>query len=234
MISGVISKYLEHKKLTWSLGTFKTESSRLRSLEVLLRHLNILTPQAIWEALQARSFYTRVIDWERLQDLFSTYNVELSQSMRSWKEKNKHVFKNAYKRKTPQISYEEALKLINKIDDEHIRNQARIILFAGLRSFELNSLDRDGNVLGKGGKKRQVPLPDSFELPKASYKKLYLALKRVGLKPHDLRKIRATDLLRKGMDVKTLQTNFGWSSLKVAESYLAPLSLEQSRRFYDK
>lgn len=56
-----------------------------------------------------------------------------------------------------------------------------------------------------------------------SYSTFLRELKKVGLKPHDLRKLCATELKRQGMSDIDLMKAMGWESITTAKAYLIPL-----------
>lgn len=227
----MIEAYIKDHENVWSNTTIRSERARLRSMESLINMSNPTTHQ-LWNALQDRGSYTRLTSWVRLIYYFSWVGkTALAQEMSEFKRRNKQLFRNVYERKTPKISFASAVQLIDKIEDCKVRASAHNLLYAGLRAGELSSTDSLGRVVGKGGKVREVELHPDYILSPVAYKRLYTALKGVGLKPHDLRKIRATDLVRKNVDLQTVCQYMGWSNVNVMQSYVAALSKEELKKF---
>lgn len=134
-----------------------------------------------------------------------------------WRKENARVFRNVYEKKKPTISYEEARAKCESLQ-EPARSKALQLLSGGLRYTESSTL-RDGQVVGKGGKVRNVYcLPTGAN--RQNYQAFRRALGRVGLKPHDLRKIFLTRLVEKGVNQFELCEVAGWSSIATASSYI--------------
>jgi integrase len=87
------------------------------------------------------------------------------------------------------------------------------------------------SVIGKGNKERftTFAFPEHLELP--SEWQVRTALKKIGLKPHSLRKLLATKLSRNS-DIKNqdILAIMGWSSLETANKYLQPLNEQQLKQ----
>lgn len=164
----------------------------------------------------------------RLADYFAYYNDHTG---KRWLKENANVFKAAYKRATESRSVAEIQGLLSKVGDAHARLLGEEILLSGTRATE--ALTRRGDyVVGKGGAERKVfgraLLTDSQRRERCTYSKLWSELRRVGLKPHSLRKAFATEVARSGrVGEAELLRIMGWTSMQTATSYLQPLRDEK-------
>lgn len=221
----MIKEYLKSKEYAWADSTKKSEAARLKRIACFVEAGD---PQKLWEAIEHLAPYSRVTAWTRAADYYEfllTENIKTGSNIfNQWRNKNAKAFKNSYERKTPEVSYGDAKEKINSISCEKTRRKAHQLLKAGLRyreSFTVNS----GKVKGKGSKTRTI----FSETQKVDYPYSYSHFRKVlkketGLKPHDLRKIRATDLARRGMKESDLCKVFGWESFATASSYIAPMN----------
>lgn len=206
--------YIGSKKFAWSKATQRSELARL------LANLDLLNqgPEAViaQSTLKAYSLKTLFI---RAGELFAFCNITPNR-YKDYLRHNALQFKNSYERVVVEVSYESAREKISKLTDERIKRVAFAILSSGLRSSEALKYDGSGQVLGKGAKRRDVFIDDNLAAEGISYMQLYRGLKRVGLKPHDLRKLAATKLAGCGVREADLMTVFGWSSMQTASYYL--------------
>jgi integrase len=223
-MKNLIDQYIESKQLAWAPSTLRSESHRLTGIAELLDG----KPETLWKAIQEMAPYGRKTIWTRVT---SFWQWALDRGLlkgpnkyRVFKQENARLFKHVYQPKTPKIDYQEACKRINEMEDESMRNKAKRLLSGGLRYSEEDTIE-DNHVIGKGSKSRRV-FCEQIDGPifKGSYHRFYHALKKVGLKPHDLRKIAATELARKGLREADLMKAMGWESIVTAKSYLAPIN----------
>lgn len=215
-----IDQYLEDKKLAWAPSTLRSEKHRLQAIS---DHLTG-NPEELWNALVHHKPYSRVTIWTRVTDFYqfllrrnicSGSNLYLE-----FRQKNQRLFKNCYERRTPDINFDTAQKLLEGIDDPESRRLGLLLLHGGLRFSEGSSLQAEqGYIKGKGGKVRQI-----YTKSEARYKGTYVTflrhLKKVGLKPHDLRKLCAQRLVELGANEFELCEIMGWSNLNTASSYV--------------
>lgn len=219
----LIESYFEFKKYAWSPSTFKSERRRLLPLSPSLDG----NPERLWKELQGLAPYSRVTSWTRVCDFWSWMIEEGHKPgpnpYDKFRKQNRRLFKNAYRRKLPEISYQEAVERIQKITHPGARQTAMEILRNGLRANEAFSSSGNG-VVGKGGKWRPTFAPSQGKSRdyKLTYTILYRHLRAVGLKPHDLRKLAATEFHRRGMSEVDLCYVMGWESFATAKSYVAP------------
>lgn len=211
-----ISKYIESQKYAWS------EATKAKVLSDLLRYSQHINGNAeeLWEAISHLSPYSRVTLWTRVSSYWDFLKPGRN-PYKIWRKKNARQFKNAYKRKTPEVTYEAAKKAINQISDIEVRNKAMQLLVGGLRWSESFTITEQGYCTGKGGKRRKVFVPSvKYTKSKSHFEKCLK--KTLNITPHDLRKIRMTDLARQGLPPEDLCKIAGWSNFNTAVSYLAP------------
>jgi integrase len=223
----LIERYIKEKTLAWSPATLQSEERRLKALSKALNG----NPKRLWKELEIRGIapYTRVTTWTRVVDF---WNWMLANGHKRgpnkyllFRQNNKRAFQNAYVRSTPELGYDEAKRLIEGLREEDIRSQALALLDGGLRFKESLSI-QNGTVEGKGGKRRTVFVDDQA-FNRSRYSTLLRRLRALGLKPHTLRKIMATELARKGLHEADLCEFFGWASFDTAKSYIAPIEQER-------
>lgn len=227
----LVTEYLKSRTNAWSDSTIKSEKSRLSSL----LHVLDKSPQALWEhLLKSQKPYSRVTSYTRVAAFFdwaiNEGRMPGPNLFKKFKKENARLFKNTYVKKIPDIGMGEAESKIVKIPDESIRAKCLELLKNGMRFTESFTRDENNIIVGKGGKRREVYGPRIVSPSKKSYYQIWAALARVGLKPHDLRKIFATDLYRKGLDQVDVTAVMGWNSFQTAASYIAPSNAEELRK----
>jgi integrase len=214
-----IKQYLESKKLAWANSTQRSERYRLLSLASVLTG----EPHVLWSHLEAVGMapYTRVTAWTRVTEFWQWMldegKVQGRNEYQKFRKTNARLFKNTYNRQPARYSFKQAVSRISRIRQDILRTAAEKLLTNGLRISEIRNL-RDGQVTGKGNKSRKyfgqvigVSVPEH---------QLREALGRVGLKPHDLRKICASELVKRGASPFELREIMGWSSVETAMSYV--------------
>lgn len=230
----LITEYLNDFKNAWAPSTLSSEEARLNSIihvldgnpESLLSHLSHLKPYSKKTYfIRASHFWQWLIEEGHISDPINPYT--------RFRKRNARVFKHVYARSFPEFSYREAENRIHSIRQEHVRRAAEGLLSGGLRSCEIKNGCPSG-VIGKGGKPRSIYSEKVWNslnyFRKPSYQALYRALKKVGLKPHDLRKIAANRFREKGLTEEELCQVMGWSSFSTAKSYLKPKTDEEIRK----
>jgi len=227
----LINKYIEAHTLAWTEATIRAERSRLNSVAYSLNG----DPLKLWAAIEKKAPYTRLTTWIRVINfwewLIESELMTGKNNYKLWRQTNARQFKHVYERKTPQVGYLRAERLIHKIQDKEVRNKCLQLLRGGLRYSESFTVDEQGYVTGKGGKKRKA-----FVGP-CGYKRSHSYLSRTlmavaGLTPHMLRKIRATDLAKRGMKEADLCQAFGWSSFETAKCYIAPMKEKEMEEMF--
>lgn len=221
-----ISKFIDSKKHAWSDVTKRKVRSDL------LRYKDAITGDAeeLWESISHLSPYSRVTLWTRVSSYWDFVSSGPN-PYKAWREQNARQFKNAYKRKTPEITYSAAKEAIAKIQDVEVRGKAMQLLVGGLRWSESFTVTEQGYCIGKGGKSRKVFVPPIEYTKSKSYFEKELK-KVLDVTVHDLRKIRMTDLARQGLPPEDLCKIAGWSNFNTAASYLAPAKDDELARLF--
>lgn len=231
----LIQQYIEEKKAGWPETTVSVERYRLNALA------DVLTgdPSKLWEHLKTKqAAYTRVTTWARVVKfwdwLIKMGHYQGANPYRVFREEFPNLFKNTYVRRVPDITFEEAERRISRINDPAVQRRAREILYSGIRYFERDKVQGDGIVEGKGGKRRQVYIP---QVEGPQYDRGYHTFRRhlamVGLKPHDLRKLCLNRLIELGANQFELLAAAGWSSMNTAQSYIEAKQ-SKVRELYNK
>lgn len=216
-----IEQYIQDKQLAWSQSTLKSERYRLLGLAESITG----DAMVLWQALDAQKPYSRVTAWTRVTQfwdwLMETEKIPNGRNpYQIFRTKHERLFKNAYQERVPSIGFEEAVSRVSTITDRSVRDQAKRILLSGMRYFESRTY-AGGQVVGKGGKVREVFLGDKGrQLELRSYATFRRALAEVGLKPHDLRKIYAARVVEEGANEFELKELMGWSKLDTAAKYI--------------
>jgi integrase len=214
-----INNYLELKDKLWTNATYKSERARLMSN---IDYLN-MKPHDAYVALKAKGVapYTIKTLFIRFASFFKVVHPK-DTAFSQFLAENPQLFRNVYTRERAPCTFEEAKELIEKLPFDS-RYMANYMLKSGLRISEMYQVrvDQDGSlyVVGKGGKRRKVYMK---ETPKHLVAKHEFAaeLKKIGLKPHTLRKLLATELFKRDFKAQELCSIMGWSKLETALSYL--------------
>lgn len=209
----LILPYLEDHESAWAVSTMKSETARLRSVEGLLH----LQPGEFHKALEERGFKPYTIKTIFIRICALEKWAGQATLFKAYMEKHGRRFKHLYIKKEIAVTYEEAYRRIEGLEDPY-RQHALGLLCTGARLSESYTVNA-GEVIGKGGKARKI-----YGTIKETAAKSTLArkLKAVGLKPHMLRKLCASRLAEKGATPADLCKVFGWSSITTAYQYLQP------------
>jgi hypothetical protein len=211
-----INEYLQSKQGSWADSTLRSEKARLQNVPL------DGNPTNLYKHLQSLKPYTRCTTWTRVAD-FWQWMMDRGHRMgpnpyTSFRQSNSKQFKNAYTREVLDVTYEGALEAIRTLRPEFAQKAMELISSAQ-RWCECN---QTGNiVVGKGGKIRQN-LNESGTSFAHSYTTFYRELKKVGLKPHTLRKLALTRAVQNGATEFDLMAIAGWSSIGPASSYIQP------------
>lgn len=139
---------------------------------------------------------------------------------------NANAFKHVYQSKYVKYSFSEARQLVAQIRHEGARKIAELMLATGMRIHEALKYDGSGSVVGKGGKSR--PIFSKVRVDKELSETIVRRYcKEVGLCPHDLRKLAATELAKAGLSEADLLFTMGWSNIQTASRYLQPTKQDE-------
>ena len=219
--NSLIDQYLESLLGIWSDSTLRTARARLVSMRTPLSQGE---PAKLWTSLAGRlKPYSRCtswiivigfVDWQIKQGMLQGPN-----KYREFKENNPKLFNNKYRRNLPQIGFSEALKRLRGLEHRASQEKALQLIYGGLRWTESHEVSKDGICTGKGGKQRKIFNYRDVQntVPYYTFRR---QLAKVGLKPHDLRKIFASELVRRGIGPFELKEIMGWSSVSTAEFYI--------------
>lgn len=224
----LIDNYLNAHQLAWAPTTLKSERSRLLAVSSIIAS----GPRAMYEAKSAelkpyalKTLFIRLTDLERWANRSWGYGAFMQENAR--------LFKHVYtKELTNHGSISQISALLSQIPNDHLRTLAFGLLRNGMRISELTSYDkRTGLVVGKNRRRRHLLSPSSLPDQHCSARDLTALrreLRKLGLKPHTLRKAAASALAREGrLSAEDLMRAMGWSNIQTAASYLQPLNDEK-------
>lgn len=218
-----MAKLLERKARAWAPTTLRSETARLRTLVRLLETES--RPASVVAGLaRAYGSYAAATAWVRVRQLAEEAGEDVRAWDRAWRDRPREM-RQAYRRRLVDLTPAQVLGKLAHVEDVDVRAAAAHMLRNGLRACEAGQAG--GSVVGKGAKEREVLFPGGVAV---SYGRLHRALRKVGLRPHDLRKVFATDLWRRHPDVVDVAKVMGWQSFETARSYVAPRSLDDVRR----
>lgn len=220
----LIQSYIESKKLAWSPSTLRSEEYRLRAVNFDL----LDKPQEQYEHLAKtlkpyalKTMFIRLVD-------FYEFLARGPNVYRAFMKTNARLFKHAYKKEKLEVTYEEAVEKINRIENLEAKEIALFYLKTGLRFCELQRIE-DGSIVGKGGYRRRLLIPAGLRIPTLtmSYSSFRSHLNSVGLKCHTLRKLYANKLIRSGrLEQADVMEAMGWVSVQTVASYQQALKTD--------
>lgn len=213
----LIDQYIKSKKNAWSPATIRSERSRLKNLVRSGETATELLDRLKAGGNNMNSIKTAFIRMSRFQaEMFPSEPNQYAEFLKQ----NRRLFVNSYQRVAVADGFSEIKDKLSAIKNETLRMHCLAILQSGLRIAEANKV-KDGYVVGKGAKRRRVYNTAGIDVT-IHRDRVARALRKLGLKPHDLRKAFATECARKGMDAPTLCAVMGWSSIETAFYYLEP------------
>ncbi len=221
----LIELYIESKRGSWSDTTLKNEGYRLAGVtkemltkpELLWAHFTKTRKLKPYSAKIALTRAGEVLDFAMREG-----HIDLrTNALKDWMSANQRKFKDAYQKKVVDVTFEEAVQRISKIKDEEVRAKAEQLLITGMRYLESTTLTKSGEIVGKGGTKRTVHSGKDVQVVFGrGYHTFLRHLKAVGLTPHMLRKIAATEAASEGHSITTLMDMFGWKSHQMPALYV--------------
>lgn len=214
--------YLAAQQNIWTPSTVKAAASRLKHYspcQDALKGYNKMISEGY------SRYYIQIvfISMASLKDWLQAQGRANSNPYRDFLQTNKHLFRNAYEDKYATITWEEFEAELTIAPAELVPALA-LMGYAGCRLSELTTFDGT-TVIGKGGKRRPVFLPDRFRDLRVRMPS-YSIYRRLKHNPHSYRKLAADKWLRSGVDLKTVQKLLGHTSLASTQRYLRPLQDE--------
>ncbi len=213
----LIHQYITYHKNAWSVSSLRSEKARLQAVLPVLQQSE--DPQFVYDTVSKTkkpyAVKTLFVRLGHFYDWLIDQGYRKDNQFRQFTKQNANLFKQAYSRRTVDVTFEEAKEKIETIDDEEVRDACIALLTSGLRITELGKVT-DGFVVGKRGKKRRV----FTERRAVAAHRIRYALKKLGLKPHDLRKLFATRLAESDISPQDLCQIMGWNSFQTAYYYL--------------
>jgi integrase len=217
-----VSLYLNSKRSVWKPDTIRATSSRLANYtpgQEAVEVYNRMIEQG------CSPYYVKLtfINLAAFMDWLIAQGRATNNSYREFLAKNKQLFRNAYEDKYASITWQEFQEEMEQAD-EQMRMVLSLLGYAGCRLNELYSFDGI-TVLGKGGKRRRVYLPDAIPVTPVKLSPSQIR-RRLKANPHSYRKLAADYWLRNGIDLKTVQVLLGHSSLASTQRYLRPMEAD--------
>lgn len=215
-----VQQYIDSKALAWAPSTQRSELARLQKALPALSTSPLASYQALKPLYSPYSLKTLFIRLSELSEFVDKDKAKYKEFIRS----HANLFKNAYTRQKVKFTFEQALALIQEVLKGPEQQAAKLMLSSGLRVHEALKYDGSGSIIGKGAKKRSVFTTECGTIQgSTNYYRVYRSLAKIGLKPHDLRKLAATQLAASGeLNEADLMEVMGWSNIATASSYLQP------------
>lgn len=214
--------YLKHFEDRWDAKTLNYRKSMLKKLSDNLGRSSVSS--LFFYIDNNLAPYSRVTYLSMAIDyynwLLETGRKQGENEIAKMKKRKASKYKNAYERKITGIRYEEAEHRVNQIEDKEVRDVCLILLSSGLRLSEVFQVS-GGIVHGKFNVKRAF-VGEEFKAPEVHPNTIRNHLRKVGLKPHDLRKAFATKIIDAGLELTDTASVMGWKSYKTAALYYQP------------
>lgn len=211
-----LKAYIESKKYAWAPSTLRSEQHRLTAVAGWLG----LPPAQFYEqaTLKYKPYTVRTL-MQRVAQLKEWQgDVSYTKFIRD----NARLFKNVYTKKLVALTFEQAKTAIEGLQESPEKQACLLMLTTGMRIAEALTYDGSGRIIGKGAKARTIYSNMRVE-GKTDYTSVYRTLKTIGLKPHDLRKLAASQLAANGFKEADLMAIMGWSNIQTASNYLQPM-----------
>jgi integrase len=234
-------KYLEYHEHAWSPTTYNSEKSKLNTIIEIIKVVGA-SGNDLYKELKKRDYKPYSIK-TLMQSASSWYEFGLRTKtipyginpFSDFTKRNAQVFRNAYRPSRLAVDFDKAQELIQTIPDTNLRLFCLAILHSGLRIHEAYKVNyEDSTVIGKGGKLRKTYFKYNGDIPPPTQNAVRQALLKLGLKPHDLRKLLATRLSRHGLTHSDIMEVMGWSSIETASKYFQPLNQEKLKSKLDE
>lgn len=217
----MIGEWILSKQHAWSPTTLRVTESQLRKYAPFMK-----SPETLWTALGALAPYSRIMTYQRCAEYAAFTN---DTRFKEWRKRNGRLFRHTYISKVVPLTYSEAKVAIHSLEDPEAKARALQILLSGQRWCEAAQVPIEGIIVGKGGKRRDALAPHAPYTK--SYDTFRRTLKKIGLCPHDLRKLAITHADSNGASLADLCAIAGWSSFATAIRYVQPKRLDTLKGF---
>lgn len=223
----LVQAYLDEQSTVWSPTTHKSAVCRFKllmtddmELESLNQPLQVYIKLKDERGLSPYTIKTTLVLFAAFVDYLVEREYIKNNQLRMWMKKNKQLFRNAYEDKYTRISWDDFIREYSGAVGEY-KTALGLMGFAGCRISELATFDGT-TVLGKGNKRRKVFVPVEIKESRISQNNTWLR-RRLVHSPHEYRKLAADKWLRSGLDIKTVQTLLGHTSILSTQRYLRPM-----------
>lgn len=214
-----VKDYLATKTTVWKPGSLRATASRL------MQHSPRLDAQEVYSRMIMQGYkpyYIKItfislsgfMEWQRTQGRVH------SNPYQAFLKQNPQLFRNAYQDNYATITWKEYQEEYSQACPQ-VRAALALMAFGGCRLSEIYTYDGT-TVMGKGSKRRRVYIPVDTVVETISLSPHRLR-RRLKHNPHAYRKLAADQWLRNGIDLKTVQTLLGHTSLASTQRYLRPL-----------
>lgn len=240
----LITEYLERQRSIWSPTTFRSEASRIATLQKA--GFPLLPPQEIFEVL-IKQYKRYTVKQLFIRAAQIDNRCKLGIGFSSWMQEHPEAFRGTYTGRQSALTDAEVEQILNTPTTYSTHNAVVLMTFAGLRKAEASKVrwsDYANGFLfvdqGKGRKNRQIPLlmrhyllliPLGSEYivtrPGSIDKEVKSMSVRSGIKftPHALRAYALQKLSTK-LSVRELMEFAGHSSYQTTMKYLVPNKVE--------
>jgi integrase len=220
----LVEQYINDHSKAWAKSTLRSERNRLNNLSSKIDG----DPEALWNYFEEIQLgkYARTTYWTRVSDfwdwLIKNGHEHGPNPYAEWRTTNALQFKYVYERRSPSLTFDEARRRVETIGNLRVREACQLLLEGGLRYCEIGTLNPiDRTVIGKGSKPRRI-YSERNPGGNVPYHQIHRALRSVGLRPHDLRKLAASRFREIGLKEEDLCQVMGWESFETAKYYLKP------------
>jgi hypothetical protein len=223
-----LETYLHSKRNAWAPSTIAAVRGTLAKHGANVEHL---TPQEFFDSLDSLGEYTRKTVFIIAAGYFGYLFPERPNSYSAFLKEYRNAFKNAYKKKLLDVSYEEVKAALEAQADGPFRRKALSLLGSAQRWTESSTaVGTTGRrlLVGKGNKQR-VDLSEGgqSEIAYHSFRRKLQGL--CGISPHALRKLALSRAVENGATAADLCAIAGWSTIAPSWSYLQPKDEDRLR-----
>lgn len=219
-----IETYLEEKRPLWKEVSYRANKSRLK------HHRDDFNASRVYTDMQEKykPYYIKItfITLASYAQWLVEKGFRKDNPYDSFMKRNNQLFRNAYEDVYSTITWEEYQdELLQPGLSDDVRTALALLGYGGCRLSELHTFD-GRTVMGKGSKRRPVYLPVEFISKRVSLSKDQIR-RAIRHNPHSYRKLAADAWFRGGIDLKTVQTLLGHTSIVSTQRYLRPMAGDQ-------